>query len=454
MAAEGVLQFSDLIDTHPITRRQYTAITLCALVMFLDGLDTQAISYMAPTIAKGWGLTRDMVGLIFSSALAGSLIGYLFLAPLSDRFGHRRIIILSTIAFSVFSALSALASNVTELIVLRCLTGIGLGSVIPCAVALTSEYSPKRFRASFVLAIYCGFSLGFVVAGALAAWLLPIFGWRSLFWVGAGAPIMLAFLLWYDLPESAEFLLRQGSNSDSTHRLMSSMSPAYETAAKSGQIGATPVNDKVAITNLFRDGRAIGTILLWIIFSLNLAIFYALQSWLPSILTTLHYSLSETALITTMTTVGGIAAAVVIGPAMDRLGPFRSVSVLLILGVFVLAFMGSALRSPQWIALTTSFLVGVCTSGGQKSLIALSALFYPSSMRSAGVGWAIGIGRIGGIAGPLLPGALMGLGFNEDGVFYGAAAAMFMAGILTAVAGLTARNSHRVGGLDTTLSSA
>ncbi|HZY14860.1 MAG TPA: MFS transporter, partial [Beijerinckiaceae bacterium] len=153
------------INEKPIGASQYIITLLCGLVMFLDGFDTQSISYMAPQIAKEWGLSREVLGPIFSSALTGLMVGYLFLSPLSDRFGHRRMMLVSTIAFAVTTLITAFATNVTELIVLRFVTGLFLGSAIPSAVALTGEYSPKRLRATFVLIIYCGFSLGFVAAG-------------------------------------------------------------------------------------------------------------------------------------------------------------------------------------------------------------------------------------------------------------------------------------------------
>jgi MFS transporter, AAHS family, 4-hydroxybenzoate transporter len=156
--------------------------------MFVDGFDTQAISYMAPLMAKEWGLSRQMLGPIFSSALVGLMIGYLVLSPLSDRFGHRRVLIVSTVLFALFTGVTVLSTGVTQLIVLRLFTGMGLRAAIPSTVALASEYSPKRVRASVVLAIYCGFSLGFVVAGVAAASLLPHFGWRSLLWIGAAVP--------------------------------------------------------------------------------------------------------------------------------------------------------------------------------------------------------------------------------------------------------------------------
>jgi len=164
------------INARRVGAVQWVVIVLCALVMFLDGFDTQAISYMTPLIAKEWGLPRELLGPIFSSALTGLMLGYLLLSPLSDRFGHRRLILASTVAFGLLTLVTVFATSVTQLMILRLVTGAALGAAIPSTVALTTEYSPKRLRATFVLVIYCGFSLGFVAAGGLAAWSIPLYG--------------------------------------------------------------------------------------------------------------------------------------------------------------------------------------------------------------------------------------------------------------------------------------
>jgi AAHS family 4-hydroxybenzoate transporter-like MFS transporter len=423
------------INEKPVGSWQYVVTLLCGLVMFLDGFDTQAISYMAPDIAKEWGLSRAVLGPIFSAALTGLMAGYLVLSPLSDRFGHRRIMLLSTLAFGVVTLITAFASNVTELIGLRFVTGLFLGAAIPSAVALTGEYSPKRFRATFVLAIYCGFSLGFVAVGAIAAWLLPLYGWRSLLWVGAAAPLILSVFLYLLLPESLDFLVRTKADGRDIWRILRHVDPAIPDSAPSS-FTTEEKESKGAIASLFSSGRALGTIVLWIVFFLNLAEFYALQSWLPTILTNLNYPLSSVALATTLTTVGGIVIALVIGPAMDRLGPFRSLAVLYFSGVAFVALMGAALSRPEWVLMVATFFAGCCVSGGQKSVIALAAVFYPAPIRSTGVGWALGIGRLGGIGGPLLIGLLLSWHLTPASLFYAASLPMLVAGVLVAILGL------------------
>lgn len=423
------------INSRRVGAVQWGVIVLCALVMFLDGFDTQAISYMAPLIAKEWGLQRELLGPIFSSALAGLMVGYLLLSPLSDRFGHRRLILTSTVTFGLLTMATVFATGVTELMVLRFVTGVALGAVIPSTVALTTEYSPKRLRATFVLVIYCGFSLGFVAAGALAASIIPLYGWRSILWVGAMTPLVLAVFVFMSLPESLDFLVRTKADRQNIWRVVRRVD--QNLPPNCPDEFTTEIGEKrSAVGGLFQSGRSFGTIVLWLVFALNLAEFYALQSWLPTILATLNYPPSTVALATSLTTIGGIVAAFAIGPAMDRLGPYASLAVVYFAGVVFVALLGIAVSAPAWVLLIAAFCAGFCVSGGQKSVIALSAIFYPAPMRSTGVGWALGIGRLGGIGGPLLVGVLVGYRFSAASIFYAAAVPLLFAGILVALLGL------------------
>lgn len=422
------------INARRVSASQYGITFLCGLVMFLDGFDTQSISYISPLMAKEWGLPREMLGPIFSSALTGLMVGYLFLSSLSDKFGHRRMMLISIAAFGFFTLVTVFTTNVTELIGLRFVTGMGLGSAIPSAVALTGEYSPKRLRATFVLAIYCGFSLGFVAAGAVAAWMLPLYGWRPLLWVGAISPLALAVFIYWFLPESIDFLVRNKADPRRIWTVLHRIDPLL-TSEPPGDFLTDLVERKSAVGSLFQSGRTFGTLLLWVVFFLNLAEFYALQSWLPAILTSLNYPLNTIALATSLTTVGGILAAFVVGPAMDRLAPFGSLAVLYFVGVFFVALTGPALSSPEWVLLTATLFAGFCISGGQKSLVALSAIFYPAPIRSTGVGWALGIGRLGAIGGPLLVGVLLAWNLQPASIFYAAALPMLICGTLIAILG-------------------
>jgi AAHS family 4-hydroxybenzoate transporter-like MFS transporter len=430
----SALRLPDFVDERRVSRFQYGVITLCGLVMFLDGFDTQAISYMAPHIAKEWGLPTAVLGPIFSSALVGLMIGYLVLSPLSDRFGHKRVIVVAVAAFSVCTLAAVWSGGVTELMILRFLTGLGLGAAAPSCVAMTGEFSPKRLRATFVLAIYCGFSLGFVVAGLVAGWLIPIHGWRSMFWVGAFAPLVLVPLLLRYLPESPVFMLRRGQDLQRVHQVFRRIDPTIAPSESPRfDVAGEDAGKRAALSSLFTRDRVLGTALLWFVFAINLAEFYALQSWLPTILAGLDYDMSVVVTTTTLTTVGGIAAAFITGPAMDRIGAYRTLGVFYLAGAVFVAVTGIAFGAPLWVLMIANFLAGCAISGGQKSLIALAAVFYPASMRSTGVGWALGIGRIGGILGPIIVGAAIAAEWSAGAVFYAMAVPVLAAGLAVLV---------------------
>lgn len=429
------------IDDRRISAFQYMVIGLCTLIMIVDGFDTQAISYAATLMAKEWGLTRAALGPIFSSSLIGLMVGYLAIPPLSDRYGHRRVIILSSIFFAIFTLLTATASGVTELIVLRFLTGLGLGGVAPSAIAMTGEYSPKRLRATFVLIIYCGFSLGFVLAGFMAAKLLPTLGWPSLFYLGGILPVVFAILMALFMPESLDHLVLRRGDMERVGAILRRIDAGFRSTAATVFSMGEREPGRLAVSQLFQQNRSLPTLLLWLVFFINLGEFYALQSWLPSVLRGMDYPMDKVALTTSLTTVGGILIAFVVGPCMDRLGPYLTVGILYICGAAAVILTGTLLHSAFWAVMVCTFLTGVCISGGQKSVIALAAIYYPASIRSTGVGWALGIGRLGGIAGPLAVGALFTAGWSATSVFFAAGLPLVVAGIAIFTIGLMNKRS-------------
>src|ERR1700710_3074769 len=201
---------ADFIDQQPIGGFQIKLLLTCAAVLFLDGFDTQGIGYVAPALAKEWGLSKGALGPVFSAGLFGLMIGALAFGPLADRIGRKKIIVLSTLAFGIGALITAFVQDVNTLLAIRFLTGLGLGGAMPNAIATTAEFSPHRRRATMVMAMFCWFSVGAALGGFLAAGLIPYFGWRSVFIVGGAAPLLLAPFLALKLPESVRFLALTG----------------------------------------------------------------------------------------------------------------------------------------------------------------------------------------------------------------------------------------------------
>lgn len=377
---------------------------LCGLVVLLDGLDTQVIGYLGPALAAEWKVPVATLGPVFSAGLVGLMGGLLTLGPLADVWGRKRTILVSVLLFGLFTLLTAQATSVTDLMLYRIAAGIGLGGAMPNALALTGEYSAPHRRATVTVAMFCGFSLGSVLGGGLAAYLIAEHGWRFIFVIGGVIPLLLLPLLAWKLPESAQ-LLKQ---------------------------------ERVPVARLFDGAHRIGTPLLWIVFFMNLFEFFFLQSWMPTMLTSSGMAQQQAILVTTLISVGGIVAGILSGPLMDKLGPYSVLGVLYAGGAVFVTLVGAVSTSLTVVSAAT-FAAGFCVSGAQKSVNALAVMFYPPTIRSTGVGWALGIGRGGGILGPLAGGWLLALGWSTPKIFQYAALPMVIAAVVVFMMGVRFR---------------
>jgi len=424
----------DVIDREPIGRTQIVALVLFALLLLFDGFNIQATSYIVPVLAKTWHLPKSILGTIFSAAFVGLLIGNFCISPLANRFGPKKMAVISTAAFGLLTLLTAFATNATELISLRLLTGIGLGAAVPCAIGLTSEFSPKRMRATFVLLIYVGYSFGFSVAGFCSGALIPTYGWAGPLWVGGIGPLVLTLFLLRLIPESAPYVARQRG----TENLLSMLKRFYPRLDLPDGTKVTsndPQTESTDVKGLFSTDMRAGTFLIWAVFVLNTAEFFFLQSWLPTVLTSLSYSAQIIVWATAVSTIGGMVAGIAMGPLMDRIGPYMILSALYLLGGISMLAISVVLGGESWLLIFTVFCCGFCVSGGQKGAVALGSLFYPAGLRATGVAWAYGIGRIGGASGTYLAGVLYAENWSPGAIFRAAAAPAFIASICVAIMG-------------------
>jgi AAHS family 4-hydroxybenzoate transporter-like MFS transporter len=426
------------IDQQPVGGFQIRLLLSCAAVLFLDGFDTQAIGYVAPALAKEWGLTKGALGPVFSAGLFGLMIGALVFGPLADRIGRKKIIIFSTLAFGVGALATAFVQDVNSLLAIRFLTGLGLGGAMPNTVAMTSEFSPHRRRATMVMIMFCGFSLGAAVGGLLAAALIPQFGWRSVFVVGGVAPLLLVPILALRLPESVRFLALTGRANERVAQLLGFIRPKAAFAPGTQFVIHEPGLAGIPVLHLFRDDRTLVTLLLWVVFFMSLLDLYFLANWLPTVLNDLGASVSESAAIGSMLQVGGVVGVFALGSVIDRFS-FRALALVYFMAVFAVGAIGQLGHSVVFVTMAI-FAAGFCIVGGQTAANALAAGFYPTSVRATGVGWALGIGRVGSIVGPLVGGALLTAKWSAGSVFLSAAAAALCAALaafsLSRLAGL------------------
>jgi AAHS family 4-hydroxybenzoate transporter-like MFS transporter len=417
----------DFIDREPVGGFQIRLLLTCAGVLFLDGFDTQAIGYVAPALAKEWGLTKGALGPVFSAGLFGLMIGALVFGPLADRVGRKKIIIFSTAAFGLGALATALVQDLNSLLVIRFLTGLGLGGAMPNTVAMTSEYNPQRRRATMVMIMFCGFSIGAALGGFLAADLIPRFGWRSVFIVGGIAPLLLLPVLVWRLPESVRFLATAGQAPERVAELLKRISPHSAFAPDARFVVHEARLAGIPVAHLFREGRTAATLLLWVVFFMSLLDIYFLANWLPTVLNDLGASVSEAVMIGSLLQVGGVVGTFALGSVIDRFS-FRALALVYFGAVFAVGAIGQLSHSAALVSIAI-FAAGFCVVGGQIAANALAAAFYPTSVRSSGVGWALGIGRIGSIIGPLVGGMLLAAKWSTSAVFMTAAAAALCAAL-------------------------
>jgi MFS transporter, AAHS family, 4-hydroxybenzoate transporter len=438
--ASGVIDVAGFIDEQPVSRFQIHLLLACAAVLFLDGFDTQAIGYVAPEIARDWGLARGALGPVFSAGLFGLMIGALVFGPIADRIGRKKIIVFSTAAFGIGALATVFAQDISSLFVVRFLTGLGLGGALPNAVALTSEFSPHRRRATMVMAMFVGFSVGAALGGLIAAALIPAFGWRSIFVIGGIAPLLLVPFLALRLPESIRFLGLTGRADARVAEMLTWIAPSarFPSGAQFGvheeKLTGLPV------AHLFSEGRAWATLVFWVVFFMSLLDIYLLSNWLPTVLNDLGATVSMAAAVGAMLQVGGVIGTFTLGQFIDRFS-FRALSLTYLLGAGAVAAIGLSGQSIVLAALAI-FCSGFCIVGGQIASNALAATYYPTMVRATGVGWALGIGRVGSIVGPLIGGVLFARHVGAESLFLAAAVPALCASIAALVlARIAGRNS-------------
>ena len=325
---------------------------------------------------------------------------------------------------------------------------------MPNAVAMTSEFNPRRRRATMVMIMFCGFSVGAALGGLLAAWLIPQFGWRSVFVIGGIAPLALAPILAWRLPESVRFLALAGRAPERVAELLGYINPKAVFAPATQFVVHEPRLAGMPVLHLFREGRTLPTLLLWVVFFMSLLDLYFLSNWLPTVLNDLGASVSTAAVIGSMLQVGGVVGTFALGSVIDRFS-FRALALVYFAAVFAVGAIGQLGHSVIFVT-TAIFAAGFCIVGGQIAANALAATFYPTSVRATGVGWALGIGRVGSIVGPLVGGALLTAKWSTGSVFIAAAMAALCAALaafsLSRLAGMSGgKGSEQPSSFDATL---
>ena len=393
------VNIAEHVDNSRIGSFQVGIYVLCGFALFMDGFDVQAWGYVAPSVFAEWQMP-SAAGRVASAALFGLLLGLIFFSMLADKIGRRPVLIGTTIYFGLLMFLTSQVASLEQLIAVRFLTGLGLGATMPNAVALVSEYTPKRSRVLAILIISNGFTIGAAGAGFIAAWLIPAFGWRAVFYVGGVVPIVIGIAMWLWLPESLQFLTLRRRQLDKVGRWLKRIDPAAPVSPSAEYVVDEEPRKGVPIVQLFGDGRAAGTALLWVVMFMNLLNLYFLATWLPTIAREAGLSTTPAVMVGTTFQIGGAVGAFVLGWPIRRFGFFRVLAAGFIAACICIAAIGQPLAVAMLFSVV--FVAGFGILGGQAALNALAATYYPTDLRASGVGAASGVGRLGSVIGPVL----------------------------------------------------
>ena len=268
--AGTAINVTELVDRSPYGRLQWTTFTLCLLCLIVDGFDVQALGYTAPSLIRQWGVPGAALGPVCAAGNFGVLLGALFCSMLADRIGRRPVLIGATIFFAVMTLLTARATSIEQLLVLRLVAGIGMGTIIPNASALVAEYSPLRRRATMIMIVGVGFTAGAAVGGFIANALIPRFGWQSVFYFGGTVPIVLAIAMIVALPESLQLMVIRNKSRAKLATWLNQIDPRVNATATSEFVVREENKQGVPILHLFREGRAAATLLFWLVNFMNL----------------------------------------------------------------------------------------------------------------------------------------------------------------------------------------
>lgn len=433
--ANPTTKVGEVLDASRITGYQIRIFSLCFSLTFCDGFDLSLVGISLPKIAEALNSKPAALGGVLSAGNVGALIGALVLGLLADRFGRKRMLVVSAFLFGVFTLAIAFINSLELLVLFRFFAGIGLGGAIPNALAFGSEYAPGRKRATLATAMYAGVAMGAVVAGLLASYLLPHFGWRSLFVVGGLASIIIGLVAAISMPESLAFLVQRGREGDRAEirRILSRLDPARPV---DGELHFAPERKQpgVPIAQLFKLGRARNTVLLWCAFTLSYYLLWLILSWTPMLLKKSGASPQEFSLAFACINLGSVLATVSIGMLMDRFNPLHILKIGFGLACASIILFGQFAASPFAIVAAVSFVMGFFVIGSNSGLMALASLAYPTDIRATGLGWATGIGRTGSLIAPVAGGIMLAGNWSVDRICNtNALLALVVVGILFAM---------------------
>jgi MFS transporter, AAHS family, 4-hydroxybenzoate transporter len=429
--AQATVDVTEVLDGQKITRFNVGLVILAFLVAMTDGYDLGAAAFAGPGLIKEWGLRGPELGVLLSSSLAAGFFGPPLLGYLADRFGRRRVVIAGAFAFGLFSLAAVATTSLNQLVLTRIFAGIALAGTLPTIVSLINEFAPKHARATMVILMFSGVTFGGGLPGLIAAKFMALYGWRILFWVGGLAPLAIAVVLLFALPESVKYLTLQPARRAELIRLLKRIDNSLQIGPETRFVISGEQNKtRFSFGALFEGALAVLTPLYWVSNLVCLMVFYFINQWMPTVLSSSGVSVEQAAIATALFQFGGTLAGLLSMRILDKIG-FLPVPILYACAIPIVIGIGvPGLPPAALIALVAG--AGFCLLGAQFGNIATEANIYPTYIRSWGIGSNFAIARIGGASGPLLGGMAFGAHWPAQQIFM-VAAAPLVVGLIVAL---------------------
>jgi len=409
------------IETGSMTAFQLVAVGICWTINMLDGFDVLAVAFAAPEISREWGLKPTELGIVFSAGLFGMMAGALLLAPIGDYLGRRLTILGGLVTITIGMLVTAYVEDVPQMVLIRVITGLGIGTILASLTTMAAEYSSNKRRNLAISFMHAGYPIGAIIGGLISVYLINAFGWRSVFIFGGAASAIMIPLVFLFLPESVNYLLdKQPRNAlRDVNAIAGRLKlPLLET------LPGKPAQEKpqsISVAALFSKEYLAPTLALWLAFFLSMVALYFLLSWTPKVVVNAGLSADQGRFAGVLMNVGGAIAMTLLGWLSAKFGLKRLIQIYFVVSAVMIMIFATASLSTA-LLMVFAFLMGI-EMAGLVGLYSVAARLYPTQMRNTGVGWAIGIGRWGAVFGPAAAGWMIAAEMDRWTYFLALAAA-------------------------------
>lgn len=401
-----IINVNDVISDSTFNRFHFLLLLWCCFIIMFDMYDLVIYGSVLPVLMEEWALTPVQGGAIGSYGFFGMMLGAIVFGVLADRLGRKNVLLVCTLLFSASTALCGLAPGPVAFSIFRFLGGLGIGGVVPNAIALLTDYGPKNNRNIMVAIAMCFFPVGGILAALLGMVLIPVFGWKVLYYISA-LPILFLPLMYKQIYDSPSILLAKGKMDE----LRKALSKVNNNLVFSKDVKFEMVKEEKdpgsPVTALFKNNRAIGTLMIWVAFFMCLLMVNGLTTWLPNFMVEAGYELGSSLSFMIVLHVGSIIGTLFLGGIADKWGTKRVLVPMFIVAAISLSFLG--LGNNLILLYLLVGITGACTIGAQSISYSFASQYYPSFIRATAVGLASGIGRVGAIVGPAFGGVLLTL---------------------------------------------